>query len=161
MKLSVLYHSKTGSTRAMAEVIADGMRQVPGAEVRTFSIDAVDEPWLRESVCVVAGTPTYYASVSGEMKLFLERLGKYGVAGKLGGAFATADYLHGGAELAMQTILDHMLVCGMLVYSGGGSQGKPVIHLGPMALSGSLEQTEETFRIYGRRMAEKARALFA
>ena len=40
-----------------------------------------------ESVCLVAGSPTYYASISGEMKLFLEKLGKYGVAGKLGGAF--------------------------------------------------------------------------
>jgi NAD(P)H dehydrogenase (quinone) len=94
------------------------------------------------------------------MKLFLETLGKYGVAGKLGGAFATANYIHGGAELAMQTILDHMLVYGMLVYSGGGSQGKPVIHLGPQAVAGRLEETEETFRLYGQRMAAKAAELF-
>ena len=160
MKMSVVYHSVSGNTRAMAETIVQGMEQVEGVEARAFSIDAVDEDWLRESVCLVAGSPTYYASVSGAMKLFLEKLGKYGAAGKLGGAFATANYIHGGAELAMQTILDHMLVYGMLVYSGGGSQGKPVIHLGPQAVAGRLEETEETFRLYGRRMAAKAAELF-
>lgn len=101
MKMSVVYHSVSGNTRAMAEIIVQGMEQVEGVEARAFSIDAVDEDWLRESVCLVAGSPTYYASVSGAMKLFLEKLGKYGVAGKLGGAFATANYIHGGAELAM------------------------------------------------------------
>lgn len=160
MKCSVVYHSRSGNTKAMAETVAQGMRQVEGVEVRVFSIDAVEEDWLRESVCLVAGSPTYYASISGEMKLFLESLGKYGVAGKLGGAFATANYIHGGAELAMQTILDHMLVYGMLVYSGGGAQGKPVIHLGPQAVAGRLEETEETFRLYGQRMAAKAAELF-
>lgn len=160
MKISVLYHSRTGNTKAVAEQIVEGMEQVEDVEARAFSIDNAEEEWLRESVCLVAGSPTYYASISGEMKLFLEKLGKYGVAGKLGGAFATANYIHGGAELAMQTILDHMLVYGMLVYSGGGSQGKPVIHLGPQAVAGRLEETEETFRLYGQRMAAKAKELF-
>lgn len=161
MKCSVVYHSETGNTKAMAQAVAEGMRQVPGTEVRVFSIDAVEEEWLRESACLVVGSPTYYASVSGRMKLFLETLGRYGVAGKLGGAFATANYVHGGAELAMQTILDHMLVCGMLVYSGGGAHGKPVIHLGPQAVAGQMAEAEETFLLYGRRMAGQAAKLFA
>ena len=110
MKMSVLYHSKSGNTKAMAEAVAEGMEQVEAVEAKTMSIDAVDEEWLRESVCLVLGSPTYYASVSGEMKLFLEGLSKYGVAGKLGGAFATANYIHGGGELAIQTILDHLMV---------------------------------------------------
>ncbi|MCI6568097.1 MAG: NAD(P)H-dependent oxidoreductase [Dysosmobacter sp.] len=160
MKMSVLYHSKSGNTKAMAEAVAEGMEQVEAVEAKTMSIDAVDEEWLRESVCLVLGSPTYYASVSGEMKLFLEGLGKYGVAGKLGGAFATANYIHGGGELAIQTILDHLMVYGMLVYSGGGSKGKPVIHLGPEAVAGELEKSRETFLVYGRRMAEKAAELF-
>ena len=51
----------------------------------------------------------------------------YGLTGKLGGAFATAEYLHGGAELGIQTILDHMLVLGMMAYSGGGAYGAHLI----------------------------------
>ena len=85
---------------------------------------------------------------------------KAGLAGKVGGAFATADYLHGGGDLGIQTILNHMMVLGMLTYSGGGSFGKPVIHLGPVALHGHLEESKELFRLYGQRMATKTVSLF-
>lgn len=160
MKMSVLYHSDTGNTKKMAEVIVAGMQEVKGVEARAFSIDAVDETWVKESVCVVAGSPTYYASTTGKMKLFLETLGEYDVSGKLGGAFATENYLHGGAETAIQIILTHMMVYGMVVYSGGGACGDPVIHLGPVALGDHLSDTEVNFRLYGERMARKAAELF-
>lgn len=85
---------------------------------------------------------------------------RLGLAGKIGGAFATADYLHGGAELAISSILNHMLVLGMLVFSGGGSFGKPVIHLGPVALKQSKVEAKETFLLYGQRMAQKTKEIF-
>ncbi len=160
MKGTVLYHSRTGNTRKMAEIIAEGMERVSHTQARAMSIEEVDEEWLKESVCIVVGSPIYHASMSGEMKVFLEKMGKYGIAGKLGGAFATANYIHGGGELGIQAILDHLLVYGMLVYSGGGSQGKPVIHLGPVAIAGRLEESRETFELYGQRMAQKAAELF-
>lgn len=161
MKMSVVYHSKTNTTREMAEVIAEAMMSVAGVEAKTFAIEAVDEEWVKESRVLVAGTPIYMANMCGEMKLWLEKQCKqYGVAGKIGGAFATVDYLHGGGELGIQTILDHMLVYGMLTYSGGGSFGKPVIHLGPVAMKGHLDESRETFWLYGQRMATKATELF-
>ena len=52
-------------------------------------------------------------------------------------------------------------VVGMLVYSGGGSFGPPVIHLGPAALGGHEAEYEELFRLYGSRMASKALELFS
>lgn len=160
MKASVLYFSQTGNTRTMAEAIVQGMQEAK-AEARAFSIEALDEEWLRNSDCVIIGTPTYYADVSGKMKLFLESLSAYKVAGKLGGAFATAQYIHGGGDIAIQTILRHMLVCGMAVYSGGGAQGKPVIHLGPVAVGQDIDADRQLFRLYGQRMADKAKMLFA
>lgn len=161
MKLSVLYHSKTDNTKEMAQEIVKGMETVEGVEARAFSIDAVDESWVKESQGVVVGSPTYLASVSGATKVFLdERAGKLGLAGKLGGAFATAQYVHGGGDLAIRLILDHLMVLGMLAYSGGGAWGKPVIHLGPVAISGHLEEYRETFRLYGQRMAGQAVKLF-
>ena len=55
--------------------------------------------------------------MSGEVKLWFEKAARqYGLAGKLGGAFATADYVHGGGEIAIQAILEHMLVYGMVTY---------------------------------------------
>ncbi|HML36480.1 MAG TPA: flavodoxin family protein [Bacillota bacterium] len=160
MKMSVLYYSKSGNTKKMAEVIARGMQSVDGVEARTFPIEQIDETWVKESRCVVLGTPTYYADLAGTVKSFLENCKKYELAGKMGGAFATAEYLHGGGNIAIQTVLTHMMVMGMLTYSGGGAYGKPIIHQGPLAIMGRLEESEETFRLYGQRMASKAAELF-
>lgn len=161
MKAIVLYESKTGHTQKMAEVIAKGMEKVEGVEAKTCAIEAVDLTWARESKCIVLGSPTYYANVSGAVKAFLEGcFRECAPVGKLGGAFATADYVHGGGDLGVTLILEHMLVYGMLVYSGGGAHGKPVVHLGPVAWSAHLEEFEEVFSLYGERMAKKALELF-
>jgi len=161
MKLAVIYHSKTGTTKQMAEVIVDGITSVEGAKAKAFSIDEIDADWVKESKCVIVGSPVYMASFSGTVKNWLDGpCVKLGLAGKMGGAFATANYLHGGGEIAIQSILSHLMVCGMLAYSGGGSFGKPVIHLGPVAIRERLEESTEVFRIYGQRMATKTLEFF-
>ena len=79
---------------------------------------------------------------------------------KSGGAFATANYIHCGGELGIRLILDHLLCHGMLTYSGGVAYGNPVIHLGPVALTGHLDESIDTFKLYGQRMAAKTVELF-
>lgn len=166
MKISVLYHSVSGNTKHMAEVIVDSMNTVAGVEAKAFSIDAVDEAFVKESRCVVMGCPTYIAGPSAAFYTYMEKeMGKLNLAGKLGGAFSTAQYAHGGGELVIRTILDHMMTMGMLTYSVGGSKGKPVIHMGPEAIATAgntemLAQYEDIFRFYGQHMAEKAAELF-
>lgn len=56
---------------------------------------------------------------------------------------ATADCWHGGADLAISSILLHMLVKGMLVYLL--RCGRPYIHIGPVALMEDLEGKRELF----------------
>lgn len=85
---------------------------------------------------------------------------KLRLAGKLGGAFATARYIYGGAELAINGILVKMMCVGMLVYSGGFSYGEPIIHMGPVAIDPHIEESADVCRIYGQRMAQKAKELF-
>lgn len=161
LKMTIVYYSKTGNTKDMAETIAKGVNTVEGVAAKAFPLDGIDADWIKESRAVIAGTPIYMASVCGELKSWLEGPAfQYGLAGKLGGAFATADYIHGGGDLGIRTVLDHMLVAGMLTYSGGGSLGKPYIHLGPVAISGKLDESRETFEIYGKRMAEKSKELW-
>ena len=161
MKSTVLYHTVTGNTKQMAEAIAEGMKSIESVESITFPIEEIDEEWIIESKCVVLGTPIYYASVSAAVKSFLERpCRKYKLDGKIGGAFATANYVHGGGELGIRLILDHMLCHGMLTYSGGVSYGNPVIHLGPVAIADRLEESMETFKLYGQRMAIKTIEIF-
>lgn len=160
MKLSIVYDSKTGSTAKMAEYIAEGVRTVPGAEARVFPITAVDEDYVKASSALIVGTPTYNGSLTARMKAWLEEApAKLDVAGKLGGAFATAAFIHGGGDLAIQCVLTHLMVDGMMVYSGGHVHGMPVIHLGPVAISPELDSFAPLFRTYGQRMAQQAAKL--
>ena len=152
MKFAIIYYSKTGHTREMAEVIARGLAAA-GGETRFFSVEeAMDADYIDQCAGVIFGTPTFDEGSRG-IKL----------AGKLGGVFATAHYAQGGADVAIMTLLPHMLVKGMLVYSGGAAHGKPYIHLGPVALDAvgnHYEECKADFEIFGRRFAEKARELF-
>ena len=74
----------------------------------------------------------------------------------LGGVFATEQYIHGGADLTMNALLIHLLVYGMMIYSGGASCGKPVIHMGPVEVSPKKEDFKELFEIFGKRFATQA-----
>lgn len=164
MKMAVIYHSVTGNTKKMGELIAAGMNSIEGAEAKAFSIDNVDIDFVKEAKCVVFGSPIYAAHITGQMMNYLlEEAGKLGLAGKLTGAYTTAQYVHGGAELGIREMLDHCMVLGALIYSGGGACGSPVIHLGPVGIDNTMDinQFAENFEIYGRRMAEKATELFA
>ena len=163
MKIAIIYFSKTGRTRAMAEVVADGAGSVSGVEVRLFELDRIDKSYLAECKAVFFGTPTYLASTCWELKKWFDESTMYPLAGKLGAVFATADFAQGGADVAIQSVLGHMLVKGMLVYSGGAAHGKPYIHLGPVdldAVGNHYEECKADFEIFGRRFAEKARELF-
>ena len=162
MKMSVIYHSENGNTQKMAEIIVSAMNTLDGAEAKSFSIDKIDENWVMDSKCVIVGTPIYMANLTSKLKLWLETDAKnYALSGKIGGAFATAAYVHGGGDLGIRTILDHMMCYGMLTYSAGGSQGVPVIHLGPVSINENCENYTETFEIYGKRMAEKTLEVFS
>ncbi len=161
MKLSVIYHSESGTTKQMSDVIVSGMETVENVEAKAFSIDEIDSDWVKESKCVVVGSPIYMASITAKLKTWLEKDARsYNIAGKIGGAFATANYVHGGGELGIQTILDHMLCYGMLTFSGGGAYGKPVIHIGPVAIRENIDDYTETFKLYGERMAKKTVEVF-
>ena len=167
MKLAVIYDSKSGNTRQAAEWIAEGMNQAKGTEASAFSIQEVDEEFVKEAKGIVIGSPSYAASMTPDMHTWLfASSGKLGIAGKLGGAFATEQFTPGGGENVIQSILTIELVKGMLCYSGGGACGMPVIHLGPVGVNNnvekhnSMEYYRDTFRIYGNRFAQKALEIF-
>ncbi len=160
MLLSVVYYSKTQKTKQMAEIIAEGMRSVDGIEAEIFDVEHTDASKIAESKAVVFGTPTYYANTCWQIKKWFDESKQYNLSGKIGAAFATADYAQGGADVAVQNIIGHMLVKGMLVYSSGSASGQPFIHLGAVALKENFEQSKEQFRIFGKRIAEKAAELF-
>ena len=169
MKISILYYSQTGKTREMAEMVANGMRTVDGMEVGIFDIENVDVDFLHESKAVVFGTPTYLANTPTylantcwQIKKWFDEIPmkKINLGGKLGAAFSTANFVQGGGDTAILTLVNHMLVTGMLVYSSGSSQGLPYIHLGAVAVKNNFEESKKMLHIFGERIAAKAVELF-
>ena len=73
----------------MAEAICKGASSVNGVECMAFPIESPDAEYVKESKCVILGTPVYYASMSGTVKMWFEKTrGQFGLQGKLAGAFA-------------------------------------------------------------------------
>lgn len=160
MKISIIYDSKTNNTATVAQYIADGAKAIKGIEAKTFNINEIDDEFIKESNGFIFGCPTYCAGPSSGFYSFLEKKAPMlSLSGKLGGVFATEQYIHGGADLTMISIIQHLLVYGMMIYSGGGSKGSPVIHIGPVEISPKYEEYKELFNIYGKRFAEQVIAI--
>ena len=165
MRIAIVCYSLTGHTFEMAGEIARGIEE-EGAEARIFNIrtDGVDAEYISSASGLIIGTPTYMASSVWQVKKWIEEDSRsLALFGKLVGAFATAHYAQGGQDTAIMDILGQLLVKGMLVYSGGGSFGLPIIHHGPVALDkegNHYDESRKMFRVYGRRFAAKAAELF-
>lgn len=165
MKFAIVYFSETGRTEAMAHEIEAGIRRgCADAQVDLIPIGtyrdhfAANKQILEAADGVILGTPVYGATVAWQVKCWLDTCGVK-LGGKLGGAFATANFIQGGCETALEHALMQMLVKGMLLYSGGAACGKPYIHLGPVCI-GPDKQGQELFPLFGERFAQQAVRIF-
>ncbi len=167
MKLAVIYDSKTGNTKQAAEWIVEGMCKADDIIASAFSIENIDEAFVKEAKGIVVGSPSYAAAMTPAIHAWLmENGGKLAFGGKLGGAFATEQFTHGGGEAVLQNILTIEMVNGMLCYSSGGACGSPCIHLGPVGVNNNIEKHngmekyKDNFVIFGKRFADKALEIF-
>lgn len=159
MNISIIYHSESGNTQKVAELIAEGARITDGIEVRCMPIEDVDSDFLEESKAVIFGTPVYCGSYSWQMKQWLDTT-KNKIAGKLGAVYATENHIGGGADFAELSLIGALLVGGMLMYSAGASEGNPYTHFGAVCVRDGDEKQKERARIFGARIAKKAVELF-
>lgn len=160
MKISIIYSSRTGKTERVAKLIEEGVKRVEGIEVKSMNLDKLDKDFINDSDGIIFGTPTYYANISWEMKKWIDESNEYNLEGKLGAAFATANSIAGGADVALLTIINHLMVKGMMVYSGGVAFGKPKTHLGYVHINEICENEDENARIFGERIANKVKKTF-
>lgn len=160
MKISIIYSSRTGKTERVAHLIEEGVKRVEGIEVKSMNLDKLDKDFINASDGIIFGTPTYYANISWEMKKWIDESNEYNLEGKLGAAFATANSIAGGADVALLTIINHLMVKGMMVYSGGVAFGKPKTHLGYVHINEICENEDENARIFGERIANKVKKTF-
>jgi len=87
-KAVVIYYSRTGNTKHMAEVIADAI-QKEGVECDLKSISEIDASKLLNYDAIIIGSPTYYGTMAAEIKALLdESVNFHGrLDGKIGGLF--------------------------------------------------------------------------
>jgi menaquinone-dependent protoporphyrinogen IX oxidase len=86
MRVLVLYATRHGTTRRVAEAIADGIRTVAPAEVR--AVAAVDTS-LEPAELVVVGGPTEAHRITADMLDFLQTLSPEAVRDRRAAAFDT------------------------------------------------------------------------
>ncbi len=161
MKVTIIYHSETGNTQKMAELVSQGCLTLPGVEARCMPIDDVDESYVAEAKAIIFGSPTYEGCCSWQMKRYLDTEPK-GLAGKLAGVFASQNWPGGGgASFAEMTMIAALLVHGMIIYSGGISAGIPYLHFGAVSRKRPEEQLyKERCIKLGENIARKALELF-
>ena len=160
MKMAVVYHSETGNTARMAELVKEGAETVEGVEAKIMSLEEIDGEYLQDWQVVAVGCPTYEGTCSWQMKRFLDTT-EVDMAGKLGGVFASQNWPGGGgADLTEITLIAGMLVRGALIYSGGTAKGAPYLHFGAVSSRRPEGLYEERCVKLGQNLAGKGIELF-
>lgn len=154
MKVSILYHSKTGNTATVGQLIKEGITDSFNVEVKTFHIDDYDQDYVNQSKIIFIGTPTYLGTISWQMKKFLDT-NKIQWKNKVCSVFATENYVGGGADFAELSIISQLLVKGAFIYSVGSSEGQPFTHFGAVCIQdGSHEDEGARAKVFGKRVVK-------
>jgi NAD(P)H dehydrogenase (quinone) len=143
MKVSVVFYSLYGHIYRMAEAVAEGAREVKGAEVSLYQVPetlpaeivakmgateakkgfahvpAADMPQLAGADCIFFGTPTRFGMMTAQMRTFLDRTGQLwstgALVGKVGSVFTSSSTQHGGQESTILSFHTTLLHHGMVI----------------------------------------------
>jgi len=143
MKVYVVFYSMYGHIYKMAEAVAEGARQVPGAEVKLFQVPELVPPevleksgaaaarksfahvpvitpdQLAEAGAILFGAPTRFGNMCAQMRNFLDQTGglwaKGALIGKAGSVFTATATQHGGQESTILSFHTTLLHHGMVV----------------------------------------------
>ncbi len=116
----ITYYSKTAHTQSLAEEVAKGASSIPGVQVVLKRIDQTTTKDLLAADAIILGSPVYNANLAPEVVQFMSTWPFEGnpLKDKIGAAFVTAGGISAGEELAQVSILQSMLVFGMVVVGG-------------------------------------------
>ena len=111
-KVLVVYHSETGNTKAMAQAVAEGVKEVLGVEVALKEADQVSVGDLINADALAFGSPTYFSYMAGVVKAIFDKayLSRSQIRGKPFAAFASGG---GGEVNSVQSIESIAISCGL------------------------------------------------
>ena len=147
----ILYDSCTGNTQAMAEAIAQGAQE-EGAKVFLKVVDDATFDDLIKADAIIWGCPTYFGMMTAKMKKFVDHSNDiWGeLDTKIGAAFTSSGGISGGNETALFSLIQAMLIHGMIVTSLPGRYGV-------VAIGKPDKKTLENCAKLGRRVASMLR----
>ncbi|MBP7864468.1 MAG: NAD(P)H-dependent oxidoreductase [Acidobacteria bacterium] len=155
MNVLVLYFSRSGNTAALARGVADGARSVAGVEAVLRTPDNVTREDFLAAGALVAGSPVYFGGMAADLKSIFDRFVglRKQMEGKVGAAFATSGDVSGGKETTLLSILQAMLIFGMIVT---GDPLDATGHYGVSCVGAPGDRDLENARKLGRRVAQVA-----
>ncbi|MCP4180977.1 MAG: flavodoxin family protein [bacterium] len=154
-KVLVIYYSRTGNTKKMAESVAKGANEA-GAEVTLKPVDGTNYKEMLDYDGIIIGSPVYYGHSAGVIRSLIDESVKiHGrLDGKIGGAFASSAYIAGGNETTVMDIIHAMMIHGMIVK--GNFKGN---HYGPVSINKPDDKVLDECRKYGASIVELANKL--
>jgi len=138
LTILVLFYSRHGNTRKMAEFIAQGIESVPGCNARLRTVPAVSTvaeatasdvpadgaPYvelsdLKECAGLAMGSPTRFGNMAAALKYFLDGTAADWLSGTLAGkpacVFTSTGSMHGGQESTLLSMMLPLMHHGMLM----------------------------------------------
>jgi NAD(P)H dehydrogenase (quinone) len=138
LTILVLFYSRHGSTKKLAELIAQGIESVPGCDARLRTVPAISTvaeatepdipaegaPYvelddLEQCAGLALGSPTRFGNMASAMKYFWDGTSAQWLSGTLSGkpacVFTSTGSLHGGQESTLLSMMLPLLHHGMIV----------------------------------------------
>ncbi len=158
MQILILYFSKGGNTKKLAEAIARGVEAVEGVDTVLRRTDEVTKDDFLVSDGVIAGSPVYFGAMAAELKRIFDEFVsvRKKMEGKVGAAFATSGDPTGGKETTMMSIIQALLIYGMIIV---GDPMSATGHYGVACAGAPDSKTEDNAMKLGQRVAETAKKL--
>jgi len=100
VKVFVVYDTKHGNTKLVAEEIAEGIGEVGGIEIAISDIEEVDLQKVADSEAILVGSPNHMGQPARGIKKFIDKLGRIDLKAKWVAVFDT--YLGGDFEKAVK-----------------------------------------------------------
>ncbi len=158
MHVLVLYYSKSGNTRKFADLVAEGVKSVSGVDAVMKSTQEVTKDDFVNAAGIIAGSPVYFGVMAADLKrVFDEFVGvRKQMENKVGAAFATSGFWAGGNETTIISIIQCMLIYGMIIV---GDPMSATGHYGAVSVAAPDEKAADTARKLGARVGELCKKL--
>lgn len=157
MQVLVLYYSKGGNTEKLAHEVAKGVESAGAAALLRSTADVTKDDFV-QSAGVIAGSPVYFGVMAADLKRVFDEFVsvRRKMENKVGAAFATGGHPTGGKETTIFSILQCLLIYGMIVVGDPMSASG---HYGVASLGAPDEKSaDEAFKL-GARVAELSKRL--